>query len=215
MKPSIIQALRDCCDWARCLLGIRETLLVDTETTGLTGCDLVLGDEVVSIGIMTSGGEVLLDQDFKPERRFDPKASAVTGLSAETQAHCPPFADYHDQICELLSGATVVCFNASFDRHLIFGTCDRYGLERPPVYSWECAQQRAASVLGHKRWVSLTRALHVWTGWPYAKCNEDAHGAVADCHRLRDLLQHMAWYRAMNGRELDALWARIDAKGAR
>jgi len=214
MRPSSYDALHDACIWARKLLSIRETLLVATETTGLTGCDLVLGDEIVSIGIMTSGGDVLFSQDFKPERHFDPQASAVTGLSAETQAQCPKFAAFHEQICRILSGATVVCFNASFDRRMIYGTCDRYGLERPPVYAWECAQRQSAKVLGHKKWISLTKALHVWTGWPYARCQEDAHGAVADCRRLRSLLKSMASQPALGPRELQALEYRVDAKGA-
>jgi DNA polymerase-3 subunit epsilon len=209
MRESILKALQDCAEWAGNLLANPDAILIDTETTGL-----LQWDEVVSIAVMSPGGELLYEQSFRPERHFDPKASAITGLTADTQRDCPPWADHHDEICRQLAGMTVVCFNARYDRRLIYQTSDRYGLGRPPAFAWECAQDKAHSVLGGKRWVSLTKALGVWTGWPFAECQRSAHGAHGDCARMLELLRAMVAFRALNARELRALTYRIYDKGA-
>jgi DNA polymerase-3 subunit epsilon len=209
MIREIHTALHACCVWSRELLTAPDVVLLDTETTGL-GPE----DEVASIAILSPQGSVNFELGFRPEASFHPSATAVNGLTAETQADCSQFADFHKQIQTALTFARVVCFNSKFDRRLLDQTCDRYGLPPLRALDWPCAQQRAMSVLGSGKWVSLTKALHVWTGWPMSRCEAGAHGAVGDCRRLLALLQAMATHRAMNFREIKCLEMRVEEHGS-
>jgi len=203
MTPETNRALRACMTWAISIL-YSNAILIDTETTAL-GPE----DEVAAVGLLSPSRRILMDQGFRPTAAFSAGATAVNGLTAETQADCPKWSVHHDELCERLDGGLAVAFNADFDRRLIEQTCARYGLTPPQPARWECAQKQAMTVLGGAKWVSLTKALHVWTGWPMRRCEQGAHGAIGDCGRLLDLLAAMAHFRGYNGREQLALWYRI------
>ena len=91
-------------------------IILDTETTGL---EWKKGNRVVEIGCV----ELLerrptgntYHQYINPQREFEPGAAEVTGLSLESLADKPLFADIADDFLAFIDGAELVIHNANFD----------------------------------------------------------------------------------------------------
>ena len=60
------------------LTGQDDWLVLDTETTGLDN-----HDEVISVAVVSAGGEVLFHSLVRPTVRIHPRASAVNGITDE------------------------------------------------------------------------------------------------------------------------------------
>jgi DNA polymerase-3 subunit epsilon len=91
------------------------TVIIDTETTGLTPG---LGHRVVEIAALRleNGREVdRLNTLLQPDRHIDPQASAVNGIADDDLLGQPAFAEIAPRLREMLSGAVVVAHNARFD----------------------------------------------------------------------------------------------------
>ena len=91
-------------------------VILDTETTGL---DFRTGDRVIEIGCVELLGRQLSGQRFhayiNPERRIDPGAIAIHGLTNEFLADKPKFAEIAADFIEFIRGADLVIHNAAFD----------------------------------------------------------------------------------------------------
>jgi len=91
-------------------------IVLDTETTGL---DFRTGDRVIEIGCVELLGRQLSGQRFhayiNPERRIDPGAIAIHGLTDEFLADKPKFAGIAADFIEFIRGAELVIHNAAFD----------------------------------------------------------------------------------------------------
>lgn len=100
--------------WAAKLLSQPDTLILDTETSGLHG-----SAEICQIALIDVSGRVLLDTLVRPTRPIPRDASAIHGITDATVADAPTFADLAPQLRELLSGQTVVIYNANFDVRML------------------------------------------------------------------------------------------------
>lgn len=91
-------------------------IMLDTETTGL---DHRTGDRVIEIGCVELLGRKLTGQHFhvylNPERKVDPGAVAIHGLTDEFLADKPRFATVADEFCAFVRDAELVIHNAAFD----------------------------------------------------------------------------------------------------
>jgi Exonuclease len=158
--------------------GGRPLRVLDTETTGLGE-----QDEPIELAIVDGlNGAVLLDTRLRPLAPISPGAYAIHGISASELQDAPALADIWSRVCELLSGALVIAYNADFDRQVLAQAAQRYGL-RLPKCRWYCLME-ACSVFDAPvdgRWLSLNAVcaeLEV-QGAPAHSARADALSALA------------------------------------
>jgi DNA polymerase III epsilon subunit-like protein len=174
--------------WARQVIETGETLILDTETTGLDA-----HDEVIQLGIVDMQGNVLLQTLVRPTVPVGTEARAIHGITDEVLAQAPSFSHLHDTIAVLLENRSVLAYHADFDRRLLAQTCAKYGLPPLAVAAWDCVMERYAhfwgerSAPGQHKPQSLSHAcaqqgIHV----------HRHHEAVTDCLLTLALIKAMA-----------------------
>lgn len=162
-------------------------VVLDTETTGLED-----DAQIVSIAIIDSDGNTLLDTLVRPTIRIPDDAVAIHGITNEMVAGAPTMAQLYDQVRKLLSNRTVVIYNAAFDVRLL-GQSVRATHKIPvtPPDEWGmqtyCAMESAKTYLGRERWLSL-----VSTAEYFGLDTSGAHGALADCRMTLGVIRGMA-----------------------
>lgn len=91
-------------------------IVLDTETTGLSPSE---GHRVIEIGAVELLNRRLTGKHFhhylQPDRKIDPGAEEVHGISNEFLADKPRFGDVVAEFLEFVAGAELVIHNASFD----------------------------------------------------------------------------------------------------
>ena len=114
-------------------------IVLDTETTGLEPAH---GHRIIEIGCLELLGRRITGRTFhrylNPERDIDAGALAVHGISRESLADQPRFAEIADALLEFLEGAEIVAHNAAFDVGFLDAELGRSGrslrlAERCPV----------------------------------------------------------------------------------
>jgi DNA polymerase III epsilon subunit-like protein len=174
--------------WARQVVEESETLILDTETTGLDA-----HDEIIQLAIVDMQGNVLLQTLVRPTVPVGTEARAIHGITDEVLAQAPSFSHLHDTIAVLLENRSVLAYHADFDRRLLAQTCAKYGLPPLAVAAWDCVMERYArfwgerSAPGQHKPQSLSHAcaqqgIHV----------HGHHEAVTDCLLTLALIKAMA-----------------------
>jgi DNA polymerase III subunit epsilon len=111
---------------------MREIVL-DTETTGL---DCSNGDRIVEIGAIELENHIQTGNYFhsyiNPERKSDPKAEKVHGLTQEFLSDKPLFHEIAEDFLEFISNSKIIIHNAPFDLGFInseLKSCDISDIE--------------------------------------------------------------------------------------
>ena len=104
-------------------------LVLDTETTGL---DHENGDRIVEIGIIELKNHIKTGNFFhyyiNPERKSDPKAEQVHGLSQDFLSDKPKFSDISEELVNFLGDSKIIIHNALFDTGFLNSELIRCGL---------------------------------------------------------------------------------------
>ena len=91
-------------------------LVLDTETTGL---DFDNGDRIVEIGVIELENHVQTGNYFhsyiNPERKSDPKAEKVHGLTNDFLLDAPLFNEIAEEFVKFISDSKIIIHNAAFD----------------------------------------------------------------------------------------------------
>jgi DNA polymerase III subunit epsilon len=127
--------------WAKNMLAGNPVIL-DFETTGVRDA------EIVQIGAVDKHGTVLLNTLIKPIERIPAEVIRVHGITNEVVKDAPGFKDVYVQLSSLLAGATVVAYNADFEKGILNAVCKRHTLPRPRLKAWECAMKAYAKYWG-------------------------------------------------------------------
>ena len=155
--------------WAG-LLGRRDVLILDTETTGLGEAD------IVDIGIIDTRGYRRMDRLIMPGLEIDQEAQRVHGITKEhlNEQQAPPFSAVFGRIRHLLDGAEEICiYNADFDMGALRGTARRAGVMGDG--EWYRAINNKTRCIMHD-YAFLHGAWHdYWQGWTWCKLTEAAH----------------------------------------
>lgn len=112
----------ECIIAAKLTLEGKNTVILDTETTGLYNC------EIVQIAIIDLSGKTLLNTLVKPTRAIEPGAAAIHGITEETVKNAPSFKDIYEQVKSIITNKTVLIYNADFDTKVLNFCCDVYAL---------------------------------------------------------------------------------------
>tara|TARA_B110001450_G_scaffold190149_1_gene178347 strand:- start:88 stop:795 length:708 start_codon:yes stop_codon:yes gene_type:complete len=91
-------------------------LVLDTETTGL---DFDNGDRIVEIGVIELENHIQTGKYFhcyiNPERKSDPKAEKVHGLTQDFLSDKPLFNEIAEELVKFISNSNIIIHNAAFD----------------------------------------------------------------------------------------------------
>lgn len=172
--------------WAEDLLD-QPFVILDTETTGFED-----DDEIVQVGVISSDGEVILDQLVKPTKKIT--NSDRHGITDAMVADAPEFGEVYEQVREALEGKTVVCWNLEYDERMLRQVCEQHSLT-PISFEGHCAMKLFAQFYGewnikyaNYRWKSLADALdHFDLDFAGRE-----HNAVVDARATLAVIQKMA-----------------------
>ncbi len=169
-------------DWARKLLSQPETwLILDTETTGL-GEDA----EIVQIAILNPATGDSFQTLVKPQNPIPLAATAIHGIKDEMVQNAPDFPTVYPHLVELLTGKTIVIYNASFDTTVLDQTAILYGINIPIIPSKKiaCAMEQYSQYIGE--WS------HYWKSFKWQRLPAGDHTALGDCLATLQIIKRMA-----------------------
>ncbi|MDC6451250.1 DNA polymerase III subunit epsilon [Alphaproteobacteria bacterium] len=91
-------------------------LVLDTETTGL---EFANGDRIVEIGVIELENHIQTGNYFhsyvNPERRSDPRAEKVHGLTQDFLSDKPLFIEIAEEFINFIADSKIIIHNAAFD----------------------------------------------------------------------------------------------------
>jgi DNA polymerase III subunit epsilon len=139
----------------------QNTLILDTETTGLGK-----KDEIVELSIITVRGEVLVNSLVKPTILMPPSASAIHGISNLELSNAPYITSFLKYLVDLFSRNYVAIYNAAFDLRLLKQSLFAHKTYFPKIPSnIYCVMEMYAMFNGEYdeiykryRWISLSTA---------------------------------------------------------
>ena len=170
-----------------------EAVILDTETTGLSG-DV----RVIELSIVDLDGNVLFHSLFNPGTPLPEKIPELTGITDEMLLEAPSFLEKASEIVEILEGKSVIAWNADFDRQWL--TRELLMVCQGPVAAslhWIDGMEMYAYASGRsKKWCKLISAK-----WEQSIGDNQEHRSTADC------LDTLAVLRRISGlnREMDLL----------
>ncbi len=172
--------------WARRLLDSTLVVLLDTETTSLSGV-------MVQVSVVALDGTVLLNTLVNPLTDIEPGAQEIHHITREMTECAPDFAALVDLLGSLLHGKTVVAYNAEFDADVFQRELGRLYAGQPD--SW----QRVADWMRPIQWEDAMEPYSQWVGmwsdyWGNYKWQAlgGTHDAADDCLELLRVLRLMA-----------------------
>jgi DNA polymerase III epsilon subunit-like protein len=156
----------------RCARAMREpgaAVILDTETTGLTGylCEVAVIDAAT--------GATLLDTLVHPGCAVEPEARWIHGITDEQLASAPPLASILPGLLAATRGRTILAYNAPFDHGTIARHAHRDQLDPAHLADparWSCLMTRRSDWLMRRRWLPLG----------------GVHRALGDCQAAYHLL---------------------------
>ena len=166
------------------LLNRKDVLILDTETTGLGQ-----RAEMVEIAILDTTGATRYSAPVMPKGPIGSEASAIHGLTRKDlrKLGAQPWTEHHDDICDLLQGASaVVGWNVSFDIRILDQTAEKYSLVVPGFDFFDMLGfYRDIRKRKHNR---LGDAMHAeqlrWAG--------KSHRAESDCRAVLAIMNKLA-----------------------
>ena len=165
------------CAWAAGLLQREDWAIVDLETTSLSGA-------IVEIAVVDREGNTLFHSLVNPQVPITEEARAVHRISDEEVAQAPTLPKVWDAFMRALEGRQViVTYNTEFDKSILDGEVQRYGLIRSQQ-TWHCLMRKYAEYVGD--WSDS------WHDYRWYPLPGGTHRAVGDALAALALMQHMA-----------------------
>ena len=171
--------------WARARLVDPNTLIVDTETTGLLSRDPET--EIVSLAMIDAQGRPALAALVNPGRPIPNEVQKIHGIEDRDVKNSPPFPVIGDLAGLIMAGKHIVCFNAQFDVHLIVHLMQKYGMPVPD-FEVSCAMEMYSQFVGE--W-SKSKSDYKWQRLPKLAYGQ-AHDSLVDCQSTLLLMKKMA-----------------------
>jgi DNA polymerase-3 subunit epsilon len=134
---------------AQQLVDPRNTLILDTETTGLMTSGY---DEVVEVGVIDGNGHILFRSLCRPQSINRPSlGTEIHGITREMLQHAPSFPVVFDDLVRILRRATtILVYNPGYDRPMLTATARRYSLSLPTLPWGTCVMEQYAAWYGQR-----------------------------------------------------------------
>lgn len=169
-----------------------ETLILDTETTG------VERSEIIQIAIIDKNGTTLLDTFVKPVNLIPASATRIHGITNAEVQDAPSWMDVAPEVEKILrQHQHLLVYNAIFDRKMMHTSAEWCGA---PVRDWKTYIQWVCAMMlyseyhgesnlrGGYRWQSLEKACTRFS----VNGGYRAHSAIGDCYRTLEVIKGMA-----------------------
>jgi DNA polymerase III subunit epsilon len=164
--------------WSRECLANRDFLILDTETTGLQGA------EVVSVSILSGHGLVLFDAIIKPQGSISAAASHVRHIQDQHTMLALSFTDVYTCLSKLLAGRRLVIYNAAFDLGILAREYERHQVPPIPYGPVSCAMEWYTQFVGE--WNSYHG------NYRWQKLPSGDHTSIGDCRATLKIIETMA-----------------------
>ncbi len=167
-------------NWAKSLLERLDWVILDTETTGLA-----YKDEIVQVAILGHDGETLIDTLVKPTQPISSESTSFHGIVDADVTEAPLFPDVFARIQEIITGKTVVIYNAVFDLRLVRQSLARHSVSSSGIED----EQAECAMLWYSAWVG-----DIWSQGEYKwqKLVGGDHTALGDCRATYRVIERMA-----------------------
>jgi DNA polymerase-3 subunit epsilon len=189
MKPTV-EALAEfktkASEWAAERLADPNTVILDTETTGLPSKDP--DTEIVQLAITDAKTRPLFSMLLKPNQPMSDEVIAIHGIANEQVINQPMFPQIAKMVTFVLENKHIVCYNASFDVKLLWTLFKKYEQPLPKVAGISCAMEKYSEFMGE--WNTKKEDLK-WHKLPNLS-GMPAHDAYSDCVSTVRLLEMMA-----------------------
>ncbi len=166
--------------WARSLLDRTGWILLDTETTGMSGVD-----EIIQMAVLAPDGAVLMNTLLRPTQPIPYSATTIHGITDADVIDAPTFPEIYDNFKDLISGKTLVIYNAVFDLRLIKQTLSKFRLP-----AFEISEDQVdCAMLQYSAWVGESWPVG---GYKWQKLIGGDHTALGDCRATLEVIKKMA-----------------------
>ena len=189
MKPSteeLAQYKDSASEWALERLADANTVICDTETTGLPSKDP--DTEICQLSITDTKGKPLFSMLLKPNKPMDDVVIGIHGITNEQVQNQPMFPQVAKMIAFVLENKHVVCYNSAFDVKLLWSLFKKYDLPTPKVSGISCAMEKYSEWMGE--WNEKKNGLR-WHKLPNLS-GMPSHDAYSDCVSTLKVMEMMA-----------------------
>jgi len=189
MKPSFdeLSIIKEkAAEWAAERLADPNTVVLDTETTGLPSKDP--NTEICQLSITDTKGKPLFSMLLKPNQPMSDEVIGIHKISNEQVINQPMFPQIAKMVTFVLENKHVVCYNSGFDVKLLWSLFKKYEQPLPKVAGISCAMEKYSEFMGE--WNAKKESLK-WHKLPNLS-GMPAHDAYSDCVSTVRLLEMMA-----------------------
>lgn len=162
---------------------LKNAVVLDTETTGLRGA------EIVEIAVVDLDGNVLFDSLVKPANPIPLEAQSIHHITNDMVKDAPTWPETWQQLYPKIRDKKILIYNSEFDRRLMMESFypweDRIGdqmyefLEQISNLDIECVMKAYANLVGAEKWLKLQEAAG----------REISHRALDDCFATREVIK--------------------------
>ncbi|WP_328545498.1 3'-5' exonuclease [Streptomyces europaeiscabiei] len=186
------QEVRGLIAWARDVLADPDTVVLDTETTGLED-----DARIVDLAVTTVAGEVLMDTLVNPGGEPIPtEATDIHGITDEDVASAPTFASVLEQLGTVLRGRRCLIYNKPYDvgrlRHELTVHHRQAGHPDPEAAAtaWLDGMRFEDAMIPYSNWYGDWS--DYWGNYAWQPLYGGDHRAVSDCRAVVERLREMA-----------------------
>jgi len=178
-------------EWARMVLADPDTVILDTETTGLED-----DARIVDLAVITVAGESLVDTLVNPGEPIPREATGIHGIADQDVAGAPAFGSILERLAAVLDGKRCLIYNQPYDvarlRHELTVHYRQTGHADP--------EASAAEWIGRMRFEDVMIPYSDWCGdwsdywgnYTWQPLYGGDHRAASDCRAVVERLREMA-----------------------
>ena len=173
-------------EWAAERLADLQTVIVDTETTGLPSKDP--DTEICQLAVTDVKGKPLFCMLIKPNKPMSTEVISIHGITNEQVVNQPTFSQVAKLISFVLEDKHIACYNADFDVKLLWSLYKKYDQPLPKIAGASCVMDKYSEWVGdwnEKRNGFKWQRLPNLSGMP-------AHDAFSDCISTLKAMEMMA-----------------------
>jgi hypothetical protein len=179
--------------WARQVLADPDTVILDTETTGLED-----DARIVDLAVITVAGTVLVDTLVNPGEPIPWEATDIHGITDQQVENAPAFGDVLERLTTALDGRRCLIYNELYDvdrlRHELTVHYQQADHDDPKASAtaWLNRMRFEDAMIPYSDWYGEWS--DYWGNYSWQPLYGGDHRAVSDCRavveRLRDMAQH-------------------------
>lgn len=177
--------------WAREVLADPDTVVLDTETTGLEG-----DARIVDVAVLTVAGDALVDTLVNPGEPIPAVATDIHGITDDQVAEAPSFGEVLERLTVALAGRRCLIYNRPYDvarlRHELTVHYRQAGHPDPEASAtaWLDSVRFEDVMIPYSDWYGDWS--DYWGNYAWQPLYGGDHRALSDCRAVVERLREMA-----------------------